>query len=187
MANSGKGIGIIALMIGIAAFSLGLWPIIFPSITGPSEGSLTLVALWEDLDENKDYSPYTDDDDWLIELEDNQYIDSDHISLSQGNTRFTLLKEGFYKINLRLILAQISPDSIYWIDLLRNTTFVQCFERIVANDDVYNQYYHSSSSLYINSSSIDYFMIRVHCSSDPYIVVPVDGYEFNQLSIEYVN
>ena len=45
MGNSGKGLGIVALIIAIGALGLGVYPIILPS---PSEGPKIYVATYDD-------------------------------------------------------------------------------------------------------------------------------------------
>ena len=46
MGNSGKGLGIVALVIAIGALGLGVYPIILPS---PSEGPKIYVATYDDM------------------------------------------------------------------------------------------------------------------------------------------
>ena len=45
MGNSGKGLGIVALIIAIGALGLGVYPIILPS---PSEGASNVRNVWYD-------------------------------------------------------------------------------------------------------------------------------------------
>jgi len=181
-------------LVGIIAFAaLGLSGYMFykneilvaPGTTSPENG-LTLVGLWDGLAKNKEYLPYTSDTSWLIEFSDNQFNNSDYISASYSNTRFKLLKEGFYKITLLLQLefVNVLVNSIYYIHLYRNSTTEHYFDRIVIAANPSSPYYQIESSLYVKSTGLDYFVIRCHCFGDTFFTI-TNTQTYNQLSIEY--
>jgi len=181
-------------LVGIIAFAaLGLSGYMFykneilvdPGTTSPESG-LTLAGLWDGLVKNTEYAPYTSDTSWLIEFNDNQFNNSNHISVSNNNTRFKLLKEGFYKITLLLQLefVNVLVNSIYYIHLYRNSTSAHYFDRIAIAASPSSTYYHIESSLYVKSTGLDYFVIRCYCSGDTFFTI-ANTQTFNQLSIEY--
>ena len=153
--------------------------------TSPDSG-LALVGLWDGLAKNKDYLPYTSDTSWLIEFSDIQFNNSDYISVSYSNTRFKLLKEGYYKITLLLCLEMVNVivNSVYWIVLYRNSTIEHYFERIAVAASPSSPYFLIESSLYVKSTGLDYFVIRCHCSGDTFFTI-ANTQTYNQLSIEY--
>jgi len=151
--------------------------------TSPDSG-LTLVGLWDDLATNKEYAPYTTDNDWLIEFNNNQFNNSNYISVDNNNTRFKLLKEGFYKITLLLLLANLDADAIYWVQIMRNNTFDQYLARVAISANPSSSYHLIESSLYIKSTGLDNFIIRCYCIGDTSYTIANDD-DFNQLSIEY--
>lgn len=185
--------GAIILLWIVAFGSLGLSGYMFitnsligtPCVSPPDTG-LTLVGLWDDLATNKEYAPYTTDYSWLIEFNNNQFNDSNYIEISNNNTRFKLLKEGFYKITLLLTWYDIDPDSVYWAVLLRNDIIDHFFVRVAISANQTNTYHLIESSLYVKSTGLDNFTIRCYCSGDTAFEIAVQQ-TFNQLSIEYNN
>ena len=57
---------------------------------------------------------------WLLEFRDVKIINSDYIAISNNNTRITLLKLGWYRIQLTMILSSIDASQMYWINILKN-------------------------------------------------------------------
>ena len=152
-------------------------------VTSPDSG-LTLVGLWDDLAKNKEFAPFTTDSSWLIEFDNNQFNNSNHIEVSNNNTSFKLLKEGFYKITLLLRLDGVNPDRVYWVYFLRNNLYDHCFARVAISDNPGSSAHQIESSVYVKSTGLDNFSIRCYSTgSDAFEI----GYlqNFNQLSIEY--
>ncbi|MHA1457803.1 MAG: hypothetical protein ACTSR5_17830, partial [Promethearchaeota archaeon] len=128
------------ILLGIIAFAaLGFSGYAFVkdeffSVTPPDTG-LILVGLWDDLATNKDYSPYNTDTSWLIEFDNNQYNDSNYISVKNSNTNFKLLKEGFYKLTILLYVNDLDPSATYWFYLYRNNSINHCVAKIAHPTD----------------------------------------------------
>jgi len=141
------------------------------------------VGLWDNLDENTDYAPYITTGSWLLELHDSPFNDSSYVSVNNNNTRFVLLKAGFYKLTLKTLLYTVDPDGTYWIYLLRNGTQDKAFERIAISANPSSTYYYVQSSLYIYSNGFDNFTINCYSLGDPFFISGDDHY--NQFSIEY--
>ena len=153
-----------------------------PPGDAPPDSGLTLVGLWEDLVKNKEYTPYTTDSSWLLEFYNNQYNDSNSISIDNDNTRFKLLKEGFYKLTLLVYLYNLNPASAnYWVYLYRNNSIDQSIAKVALPT---SDGYQVESSVYIKSTGTDNFFIRCYCSGDSSFEVAT-AQSFNQLSIEY--
>ena len=174
----------------IAIASLGLSGYMFvkseilitPGTTSPDSG-LILVGLWDDLATNKEYAPYTFDHSWLIEFDNNQFNNSNYIEVSNNNTSFKLLEEGFYKITLLLLLNSVDPSVIYYVLLLRNNVIDHSFVRIAMTANPISLAYQIESTVYVKSNGLDNFTIRCHSISDAFEVYDIQ--EYNQLTIEY--
>ena len=149
--------------------------------TPASDSGLTLVGLWDDLAKNKEYAPYDSDDTWRLEFDNNQYNDSNYISVSNNNTNFKLLKEGFYKLTLLLYLSDLDPGGTYWVYIYRNNSVNYCIAKI---EHPTSLNYQVESSVFVKSTGLDNFFIRVHCTGDTSFAISTTQ-SFNQLSIEY--
>ena len=178
-------LGIIAIAaLGLSGYLFIKNEIIAAPGTPASDSGLTLVGLWDDLATNKEFATFTTDSSWLIEFDNNQYNNSNYIEVSNNNTSFKLLKEGFYKITLLLRLSDVDADEVYWAYLLRNYLFDHCLARVAISDYPGSPYHQIESSVYVKSTGLDNFTIRCYSTgSDAFEV----GYlqTFNQLSIEY--
>ena len=171
-----KGAMVLLGIITIAALGLSGYMFVKNEIfavpgTPASDSGLILVGLWDDLAKNKDYAPYNTDTSWRLEFYNNQYNDSDYISVSNSNTNFKLLKEGFYKLTLLLYL--------YYLD--RNNSVDQSIAKVALPT---SNNYQVETSVYIRSTGLDTFLIRAYCTGDASFEVAT-GQSFNQLSIEY--
>ena len=182
-----KGAMVLVGIIAIAAIGFSGYMFVKNEIfavpgTPASDSGLTLVGLWDDLVKNKDYAPYNTDTSWRLEFDNNQYNDSNYISVSNGNTNFKLLKEGFYKLTLLLYLYYLDVASgTYWIYLYRNNSVDQSIAKI-AHPTTNN--YQVETSVYIRSTGLDTFLIRAYCTGDASFEVAT-GQSFNQFSIEF--
>jgi len=179
-----KGGMILLGIIALAALGFSGYMFIddqFLSDAPPPDNGLILVGLWEDLAKNKDYTPYTLDTSWLIEFSNNQYNDSNYISVSNDNTRFKLLKEGFYKITFLLYLYEIDPSGTYWVYLYRNNSVDQSIAKIALPTSTN---YQVESSVFVKSTGLDNFFMRCYCTGDTSFTIAT-AQSFNQLSFEY--
>ena len=156
-----------------------------PGPTSPDTG-LTLVGLWDDFSRNQEYLPDTTNTSWRIEFNNNQFINSNHISVSDNNTSFRLLKEGFYKLTLLLLLNSIDANSVYWAYLIRNSTFDHCFDRVAISASPSSPFHQIESSLYVKSTGFDNFHIICYCITDTSFTIGTPQ-TYNQLSIESSN
>ena len=179
-------LGTIALAgVGMSGYLLLKYEFMSPN-TPSADSWLILVGLWDDLETNMDYPPWDETDDWLLRLRDGRFNDSSFISVSNANTNFRLLKPGYYKITLTLLLSGLQASSVYHVVLQRNSFIDHIFERVVLSDHPGSSRYHIQSSLYVYGNGIDYFQINCNSQDDPSFIVEVIGEYYNQLSIEYV-
>jgi hypothetical protein len=154
-----------------------------PGTTSPETG-LILVGLWDDLTKNTEFFPYSSDDSWLIEVDNNVYNDTNHIEVSNNNTSFKLLEEGFYKITLLLTLSNVDANHVYWAYLRRNGAFDHCFARVAISANPSSPFYQIESSVYVKSYGLDNFTINCYSTGSDAFEVGVTQ-TFNQLAIEY--
>ena len=157
----------------------------FFSTPGGTDSGLTLVGLWDDLAKNKEFAPFTTDHNWLIEFDNNQFNNSNHISVSNNNTNFKLLKEGFYKITLLLLLNDVDASEVYWAYFLRNGLYDHCFARVAISDNPGSPRHQIESSVYVKSTGLDNFSIRCYSTNSDAFEIANWLQNFNQLSIEY--
>ncbi|MHA1878504.1 MAG: hypothetical protein ACTSUC_18840 [Promethearchaeota archaeon] len=172
-------LGIIAISaLGLSGYML-VDNLVF-STTTPDSG-LTLVGLWDDLTKNKEFAPFTTDASWLIEFDNNQFNNSDYISVSNNNTSFKLLREGFYKLTLLLYVNDLDPSATYCFYLYRNNSINHCVAKIAHPTDDNHQV---ESSIFIKSTGLDNFFIRTYCTDDTSFAIATTQ-SFNQISFEY--
>jgi len=181
-----KGAMVILGIITIAALGLSGYVFykneIFAAPGAPSsDRGLILVGLWDDLVKNKEFAPYTTDATWRIEFDNNQYNDSNYISVSNNNTHFKLLKEGFYKLTLLIYVNELEPGGTYWFYLYRNNSVNHCFAKI---EHPTVSRYQVESSVFVKSTGLDNFFIRAYSTGDISFAISTTQ-SFNQLSIEY--
>ncbi|KKL96217.1 hypothetical protein LCGC14_1846690 [marine sediment metagenome] len=187
---SGRSAGM--ALLGIIAFGgLGLSGYMFlkyeflSPMTPTQDSGLILVGLWDDLSRNTDYTPWDSTGTWLLEFRNSPLNDSNYISVSNGNTHFVLIKEGYYKITLTLRLDSLDANAQYAVDLLKNGSVVSIFAQFAISANPSQDYYPIQSSLYVYGNGVDYFAIVCNNAGDPSFTISEFNI-YNQLSIEYV-
>jgi hypothetical protein len=187
---SGRSAGVILLGL-IAIGGLGLSGYLFlkyeflSPLTPTQDSGLVLVGMWDDLARNTDYAPWDLTGTWLIEFRNSPMNDSNYISVSNGNTRFVLIQEGYYKITLTCLLDNLDANAEYAISLLRNGSNAGVFEQFSISANPSTDYFPIQSSLYVYGNGVDYFVMVCHNVGDPSFIVSGQNF-YNQLSIEYV-
>ncbi|MBN1802570.1 MAG: hypothetical protein JW891_13745 [Candidatus Lokiarchaeota archaeon] len=144
----------------------------------------TLVTLWDDLEKNTTNGWCNDEDDFLLQFEDNLWLDNEYVRINSA-TNFSLTRDGIYKITLKLLLIEIDYNEYYYVSLYKSgilDEYFYCFRYITATIETKQ----IISVLYVNASSIDYFEIRAHCSTTDIDGFDLSGPNFNQLAIEYL-
>jgi hypothetical protein len=172
-------------IISIAGLGLGGYTyymtLVSPQIV--EKQGLILVGLWDELDYNTDFTPYITTYNWLLEYRENRINNSDYFSVSNNNTRITLLKPGWYRIHLSMELWSIDANQTYLIIILKNGVqeFYLLYHKASATPEPAYVSFDSSAFLYSNGT--DYFEIRGYGFGDPFFV---GGQIYNQLTIEFV-
>jgi hypothetical protein len=144
------------------------------------------VGVWDGLVDNQGYSPHNALGDWLLEFGDNSLINTDYILVSNTNTRITLLKSGWYRIHLSMVLMDINPASIYAIKLLKDGITVFFFDYYETSLAMNSQYHSVDSFAFVYSNGTNYIEINGESLlGDNNFFVHTDDL-FNQLTIEFV-
>ena len=143
-----------------------------------------VVGIWESLVDNLNFAPHNTQRDWLFEFGDNKLNNTDYISVSNTNTRITLLKPGWYRIHLNVLLSNLGPSNRYWVSILKDGVTVFYFDRYEPSATVVSTLHYIDSSAFVYSNGSDYIELRGWSDTDDF-----DSNAnslFNQLKIEYV-
>ncbi|MCP4760282.1 MAG: hypothetical protein GY870_00780 [archaeon] len=178
--SSGKGLAILALIISILGMGLGVYSIQFDSGSG-----YVVVGLWESLYRDMDNPDFNTNINWLMEVADTEIYNTDYIILNESaqynHTRFNLVKNGWYRVNIIMILYDTSSIAgFYYLDVLKNgIPFLSpVFEVSI------NQYLPISVDFYISSDGNDYYEFNFHHLTDSFYIYSQQIN--NQLAIDYL-
>ena len=182
MGKGGTVIGIIGIILaaGAIGFTFVVWN--GQNTTNNLTGTI-VVGIWDSLGDNQDFAPHNSLNDWLLEFGDNSLNNTDYISVSNTNTRITLLKSGWYRIHISVLLVGISPASIYNIRFLKDGAIEFFFDFYETSGTIDSIYRSVDSSAFVYSDGTNYIEINGE-SGDNFSVPGNDLY--NQLTIEFV-
>ena len=192
MGSGGKTLGIIGII--LAAGAIGFVFVVWngQNTTNSDLDDLTdklnnltktiVVGIWDALDDNLDYAPYNLQNDWLFEFGDNKLNNTDYISVSNTNTRITLLKSGWYRIHLSVLLSSISPSSYYRVRLLKDGAIESYLDFLATSSTIDSSWHYINSYTFVFSGGTNYIEIE---ASSTYDSTPSND-DYNQLTIEYV-
>ncbi|MHA1111956.1 MAG: hypothetical protein ACTSRE_12690 [Promethearchaeota archaeon] len=193
MAKGGNtGAFVILSILALGGLGLGGYTFVNEQFLGGDEHThdyvdtqgFKLVGLWNTLTENTVNNPlHNTANDFLVEFDDMMVLDTTYVNVI-NSTRFSLPTAGLYKINIIMILGELSPGYIYWIHLRQNNSIVEYLDRFYTDDTNLESFCFVSTSVYLNSTGDDsYYEINPY-SSDNFDVGSPQS--FNQLSIEYI-
>ncbi len=178
--SSGKGLAILALIISISGLGLGVYSFQFGSGSG-----YVVVGLWESLNRDMDNPDFNTVDDWLIEVDDAEIYNTDYILLNESaqndHTRFNLVKNGWYRVNIIMLLTDmLSIDGYYFLNVFKNGTafLTPVYEMSI------DQYLQISTEFYISSDGNDYYEFNCRHTYDNFYINSQQIY--NQFTIEYL-
>ncbi len=183
MGRGGAVLGVIGIILaaGAIGFTFVVW-----NGQNTTNNMTIVVGVWDSLADNQGYPPHNALDNWLIEFGDNSLSNPNFISVSNTNTRITLLKPGWYRIHLSMVLMDINPASIYTIKLLKDGItefFLDYYETSLAMN---SQYHSVDSFAFVYSNGTNYIEINGESLlGDNNFFVRADDL-FNQLTIEFV-
>ena len=140
------------------------------------------IGIWNALNDNLDYAPYNLQNDWLFEFGDNKLNNTDYISVSNTNTRITLLKSGWYRIHISVLLSSISPSSYYRVRLLKDGAIESYLDILATSSTIDSSWHYINSYTFVFSDGTNYIEIE---ASSTYDTAPSND-DYNQLTIEYV-
>lgn len=193
MGNSGTALGIIGIILGAGAtgFAFFMWnnQITLISDLNQMENNFNnqtrtiVVGIWDELDRNLDYSPHNLQNDWLIELGDNKLFSTEHLSLSYSYTRISLLKVGWYRIDLSMMVTDLAAGSNYRMRLYKDGEYETSFDYFELSTRNDLGYYCIHSSVFVDSDSTNYIEITGFSSTDNF---ETSYQNYNHLTIEYV-
>ena len=182
MGRGGTVLGIVGILLsaGAIGFAFVVWngQNTINNLTGT-----IVVGIWDSLGDNQDFAPHNSLSDWLLEFGDNSLNNTDYKSVSNTNTRITLLKSGWYRIHLSVLLVGISPSSLYKIRILKDGAIEFYFDFYQTSGTIDSIYHSIDSSMFVYSNGTNYIEIN-GVSGDDFSVPSNDLY--NQLTIEFV-
>jgi len=186
---SKNSVGFIILgLISIASLGLGGYNfLVTQTFVRPEESGPKLVGIWEALDDNHNYFPYITPSNWLFQLSANSYIDSEYVSVNNSGTRITLMRQGWYRIQISVLLQSLDAPYIYRIDLLKNGTLLFNLDYIQTYTATYDPYWYSvHAEGYVLSDGNDYIELNAWSNGDIFVIYSIVQ-DSNQLVIEFVS
>ncbi len=176
-------LAVLGFIIGASGLGLGLFCFINLQANQGSQGTTcVVVGIWDRLYKNKNYAPYDSDQTYLIRVDDIEVNNSEYFFLNRTNTRFHLIKSGWYRVNLLLTLINIPGTAdVYFRALKEGSTTVAFAYRYNVTTD--GNYLTMEGQFYIYSDGSDYYDFYISSGMTSEVAPNND---FNQLGIEYV-
>ncbi|KKL78175.1 hypothetical protein LCGC14_2027460 [marine sediment metagenome] len=186
MGKGGAVLGLIGIILGAGGIAFGyfIWIGQNNNLTQPK-----VVGVWDGLTRNTDYPGFDQTHTWLFEFTDNEFNNSVYISVSNNNTRITLLKPGWYRIHLSALLNGLEPSNgfsqRYFIALLKDNSLIEYLYSLWTPSGS-KGFNNVDSSTLVNSDGANYIEIRGTSSpQDDFNIYSTDS--FNRFSIEFVS
>ncbi|MFW9970650.1 MAG: hypothetical protein ACFFDF_10655 [Candidatus Odinarchaeota archaeon] len=186
MGNKALGtIAVLGIIIGASGLGLGIFSFmnIQANQGSPKTPGVVVVGIWDALYKNKDYAPYNTDQQWLIRVDYILANNSEYFFLNRTDTRFHLIKSGWYRVNLLLTLVSISGTADIYFRAYKNGNTAVAFS-IHHNSTIDGDVNTIEGQFYIYSDGSNYYDFYV--ASAPATSDTAPNQDFNQLGIEYV-
>jgi len=184
--SSGKGLAVLALIIGASGLGLGIFSYmqIQTGVIAPDSSISIIVGLWESLYRDMDNPDFNTARDWLIEVGDSEVYNSNYVNLDQSaqhsNTRFHLVKSGWYRVNIIMRWENMDSSYYYGLWVWKNDTLFMTPGYPVP----IGIYLQVNIHFYISSDGNDYYDFNCYCLHDDFLI---SGQQVrNQLTIEYI-
>ena len=184
--SSGKGLAVLALIIGASGLGLGIFSYmqIQTGVIAPDSSISIIVGLWESLYRDMDNPDFNTARDWLIEVGDSEVYNSNYVNLDQSaqhsNTRFHLVKSGWYRVNIIMRWENMDSSYYYGFWVWKNDTLFMTPGYPVP-EGIYLQV---NIHFYISSDGNDYYDFNCYCLHDDFLISSQQVR--NQLTIEYI-
>ncbi len=184
MGKGGTVLGLIGIF--LAAGAIGFTYIVWngQNTTNNVTGTI-VVGIWDELEDNYDYAPHNLTNDWLYEFGGNRLSNTDYIAVSNTNTSITLLKSGWYRIHLYVLLWFISPNFLYKTTILKDGAVEFVLDRLVTGSTVDSYWHQIDSSAFVYSDGTNYIELNGYSNGDNNFS-PYTGPDYRQLTIEYI-
>lgn len=177
-------------MISLAGLGLGVYSLYRLNFDSCNyEPNYRLVGLWEDVLKNKLHPIMNADSYWLLEVGNEQIINNEYIILNQTtgykDTRFHLVKAGFYRITINIVLTDLHNTQGYIISAFKDgedygfTGFKTFF--CVTAPSISEQV---NVDFYLESNGTNFYEFGCLTFADPFELLT--DQEYSHLSIEYV-
>ena len=199
--NKMSAMAIIAVILGAAGLGVGAYSVISVQsgavkgedgddgddgsngLIGPPGTIGLVVGIWESLSEDTDNPDHNNGmSNYLIEVSDMKIYNIRYITLNQSaqhfNTRFHLIKRGWYRVNILMLLDVVTDTTLY---VIKNGTYYVLYADYAHATGL--GLYHVNSEFYLISNGKDYYEFNMYSgNSDIYTTHQL----FHQLGIEYV-
>ncbi|HDZ19301.1 hypothetical protein LCGC14_0918070 [marine sediment metagenome] len=210
MGRGGTALGIIGIIIAAGAVGFSFVVLNGQNITNSDMGDLidelnnltdelnnltdelnnltrtNIVGIWDALADSQAIPPHNALDDWLLEFGDNSLSNPNYIFVSNSSTRITLLKPGWYRIHLTVLLVSMNPSNLYFTVLLKDGVDEFVFDTYETSLAMNSGYHSIDSSAFVYSNGTNYIEIRGTSAFGDDFNVPISNELYNQLTIEFV-
>lgn len=151
-------------------------------LTGPPGTIGLVVGLWDSLSGDTDNPAHSNaNSNYLIEVSNMKIYNTQYITLNQSaqhlNTRFHLIKSGWYRFNLLMLWDVSGSPTVIFV--IKNGTYNVLFPDRAAVAGLYDV----NSGFYLFSDGKDYYEINIQSGSS---TIYTANQKYNQLGIEYV-
>ena len=143
-----------------------------------------VVGFWDALTDNLDFTAHSTQTNWLFEFGDNKLNNTDYISVSNINTRVTLLKSGWYRIHISVLLGYMAANDVYRVYLLKDGAIEFTLDRFVTSSTIDSVWHYIDSSGFVYSDGTNYIELNGYSIFNDFS--PTVSLDYNQLTIEYV-
>ena len=182
----GRGLAVLALIIGASGLGFGIYTYmqIQTVANEPDSSTSIIVGLWESLYRDMDNPDFNTARDWLIQVGDSEIYNSNYINLDQtaqhSNTRFHLIKSGWYQVNILMLLNDVDSTYYYWLWVYKNDVLFITPEYEAPE----GTYLKVNRQFYISSDGNDYYEFNCLCLHDDFLI---NSQQYrNQLTIEFI-
>lgn len=141
-------------------WNLSIWITDNPSNNMTTDSIIVLIkdpmlfkgGIWESLQSYYLSPPYTEGYNWLVRAADNTVLNDEYINVTDSDTRFWLLKDGFFCITIKLLLEGLANTYDYVLSVWKNDVLEEYGYRLDNPPDIY---YYISISFFIYSDGDD--------------------------------
>ena len=171
------------MIIGISGAGLGAYAT-WRVLTAPSEPNSVVVGLWNDLSKSKANPDFNADWLWLIYVYGEQIYNQNYLKLNQStnhvDTRFHLIKSGWYRVHMNMLWTGLDDTTVYHLMVHKDGDSTTS---IITPASAYYEdlSYRVNTEFYILSNGTNFYEFSCWCTTGDSFATPG-----GQLCIEYV-